>query len=94
MEGLEAKIASPATLEDKFKTDSSQAQSTYNDDTPASIATEDESYQIEENVAGNFLDSFYIGEISEKIDDSTYRVSYMSPKAVSTADYNKQKRRY
>ena len=94
MEGLEAVVASPTILEDKFKTVSSQEESTYNDDTPASLATEDESYQIKGYVVANSSDSFYIGEIPEKIDNSTYRVSYMSPKVVSTADYNKQKRRY
>ena len=58
------------------------------------MATVDESYQIGEDVAANFSDGFSIGEIPEKIDDSIYRVSYMSSKVVSTADYNKHKRRY
>ena len=31
---------------------------------------------------------------SWKIDDSKYRVCYMSPKVVLTADYNEHKRRY
>ena len=86
MEGLEAVIASPATMEDGFKTISSQEERTYDDDTPTSLGTEDESYQIGEHIAANFSDGFYVGGTLEKIDDSTYRVS--------TADYNKHNRIY
>ena len=94
MENLEAVIALPATMEDGFKTVSSQEESTYGDDTPIFLATEDESCQIGEHISANFSDGFYVGEILEKIDYSTYRVSYMSPKVVSIAHYNKHKRRY
>ena len=51
-------------------------------------------YQIGKHIAVNFSDGFYIGEIIDKIDDSTYRVSYMSPKVVLTADSNEHKRRF
>ena len=51
-------------------------------------------YQIGEHIAVNFSDGFYIGEIIDKIDDSTYRVSHMSPKVVLTADSNEHKRRF
>ena len=81
-------------MEDGFKIASSQEGSTYDDETPTSLVTEDENYQIGEHIAENFSDGFYVGEILEKIDDSTYRVSYMSPKVVSTADYNEHKKRY
>ena len=50
--------------------------------------------RLGENIAADFSDGFYASEILEKIDDSTYRVSYMSPKVGSTADYNEHKRRY
>ena len=69
-------------MKDGFKTVSSQEQSMYNHEWPASLAT------------ANFSDGSYVGEILEKTDDSTYRVSYKSPKVVSTADYNEHKRRY
>ena len=81
-------------MEDGFKIVSSQEESTYDDNMPTSLATEDENYQIGEHIAENFSDGFYVGEILEKIDDSKYRVSYMSPKVVSTADYNEHKKRY
>ena len=58
------------------------------------LPMEDESYQIGEHIVANFSDGFYVGKILEKIDDFTYRASYMSPKVVSTADYNEHKRRY
>ena len=82
IEDLEAVITSPATMKDGFKTVSSQKESTYHDDTPTSIAT------------ANFSDGSYVGEILEKTDYVTYRMSYMSPKFISTADYNEHKRRY
>ena len=69
-------------MKDGFKTASSQEESTYHDDTPTSIAT------------ANFSDGSYVGEILEKTDYVTYRMSYMSPKFISTADYNEHKRRY
>ena len=75
MEDMEAIIASPATMEDGFKTVSSQEENTDGDDTPTILATEDESYQIGEHILANFSDGFHAGEILEKIDDSTYRVS-------------------
>ena len=81
-------------MENGFKTVSSQEESTYADDTSTSLATEDESYQTEEHIAANFLDGFYVGEIHEEIDDSTYSVSCMSLKVISTADYNKHKTSY
>ena len=82
IEDLEAVITSPATMKDGFKTVSSQEESTYHDDTPTSIAT------------ANFSDGSYVGEILEKTDFVTYRMSYMSPKFISTGDYNEHKRRY
>ena len=81
-------------MEHVFRTISSQEESTYDDDMPTSLATEDESYQIGEHIVANFSDGFYVSKILEKIDDFTYRASYMSPKVVSTADYNEHKRRY
>ena len=45
-------------------------------------------------MAANFSDGFYIGEILEKIDDETYRVSYMSPKTIATADTFEHPRRF
>ena len=91
---MEAVITSSATMEHVFRTISSQEESTYDDDVPTSLATVDESYQIGEHIVANFSDGFYVGKILEKIDDFTYRASYMSPKVVSTADYNEHKRRY
>ena len=79
-------------MDDGFKIVSSQGESTYDDGKPTSLATLDESYQIGEHIAANFSDGFYDGETLEQIDDSTYRVSYMSPKAVSTTDYNVQEK--
>ena len=94
MGDLEAVIASPATMENGFKTVLSQKGSKYADDTSTSLATEDESYQTEEHIAANFSDGFYVGEIHEEIDDSTYSVSCMSLKVISTADCNKRKTSY
>ena len=82
IEDLEAVTTSPATMKDGFKTVSSREESTYDDDTPTSLAT------------ANFSDGSYVGEILEKTDYVTYRMSYMSPKFISTADYNEHKRRY
>ena len=70
-------------MDDGFKIVSSQGESTYDDGKRTSLATMDESYQIGEHIAANFSDDFYDGETLEQIDDSTYRVSCMSPKAVS-----------
>ena len=50
--------------------------------------------RLGEHIAADFSDDFYAREILEKINDSTYIVSYMSPKVGSTADYNERKRRY
>ena len=63
MEDLEAVIGSPVTLEDGFKTVSSQEKSTYDDDTPTSLVTEGEGYQLGKHIAANFSDGFYVGEI-------------------------------
>ena len=51
---MEALIASPATMQDGFKTVLSQEQSMYDDDTPTSLPTEDQSYQIREHIAADF----------------------------------------
>ena len=59
-------------MEHGFKTVSSQEESTYGHDTPTSLATEGESYQIGEHVSANFSDGLYVGETLEKIDDSTH----------------------
>ena len=42
--------------------------------------------RLGEHIAADFSDDFYAREILEKINDSTYIVSYMSPKVGSTAD--------
>ena len=92
MEDFEGVIAWLVRMDDGFKIVSSQEESTYDDGKPTSLATTDESYQIGEHIAANFSDGFYDGETLEQIDDSTYRVSYMSPKAVSTTDHNVQEK--
>ena len=55
MEYLKAVIVSPTAMEDGFKTTSSQEESTYDDDTPTSLTTEDESYQIGGTYSGRLL---------------------------------------
>ena len=55
MEYLKAVIVSPAAMEDRFKTVSSQEESMYDDDTPTSLAMEDESYQIGGTYSGRLL---------------------------------------
>ena len=63
----------------------------------APIIIEDSSesdFMIGEHIAANFSDGFYIGEILEKIDDETYKVSYMSPKTIATADAFEHPRRF
>ena len=48
-------------MEDVLNIVSSQEESTYYDDTPTLLATENEDYQIGEHIAANFLDGFYVG---------------------------------
>ena len=55
MEYLKAVIVSPAAMEDGFKTVSSQEESTYDDDTPTSLATKDENYQTGGTYSGRLL---------------------------------------
>ena len=92
MEDFEGVIAWPVRMDDGFKIVSSQIENAYDDGKPTYLATTDESYQIGEHIAANFWDGFYDGGTLEQIDDSKYRVSYMSPKAVSTTDYNEQEK--
>ena len=47
MDNLEAAIASPATMEDEFQTVSWKEEGAYDDDTPTSLAMEDESFRME-----------------------------------------------
>ena len=49
MDNFEAVIASPATatMEDEFQTVSSKEEGAYDDDTPTSLAVEDESFRME-----------------------------------------------
>ena len=63
MEDLEAVIGLPVTMEDGFKTVSSQEESTYDDGTPTSLVKEGESYQLGKHIAANFSDGFHVGEI-------------------------------
>ena len=55
MEYLKAVIVSPAAMEDRFKNVSSQEESMSDDDTPTSLAMEDESYQIGGTYSGRLL---------------------------------------
>ena len=60
MEDLEVIIASLGTIEDGFKTVSSQEESLYGDDTSTSLTIEDESYQIREHILTNFSVSMLV----------------------------------
>ena len=55
MKYLKAVIVSPAAMEDGLETVSSQEESMYDDDTPTSLAMEDESYQNGGTYSGRLL---------------------------------------
>ena len=49
--------------------------------------------RVGEHIAANFSDGFYIGEVMDIIDDDTIKVSYMSPKRITTVDQEEHMRR-
>ena len=49
---------------------------------------------IGEHIAANFSDGFYVGEVTDIVDSSIVKVSYMSPKTILTADHGEHSRRF
>ena len=66
----------------------------YDGGSTQSTIPSDWSPRVEEHIAANFSDGFYIGEVLEVIDDDTIKVSYMSPKLIMTAVPDEHKRRF
>ena len=61
---------------------------------PGSQGSQESSFQVGEFIATNFEDGVLIGEVKNIIDRGTFKVSYMLPFKVKTADPSEHPRRF